>query len=619
MLNYTTPIFLLMFSRCLAGANIFLVPFSSHFRPLSAAAAIRYIRPNVHKSTALHGASSSMQRSVKPKPKHGAHRERRPPHAKKTSAPRQAPIDATLLSGHKEDAKAARSAIVAALPRTSTAAVKQFVDMISLDINMETTRQLELPSRGIVSVPTSLGMLYKEIRKLNLSSNQLTDVSPLASLDHLSNLNLSDNPKLTSLKGLGGSFLTVLNISRCAVHSLAGLERSATTLCTLIANDNDIRLQSPSITEPAQQSLLPSSWRVAEWLQPDTVAMENFRILAGMQQCETVVLSRNAALMPCYPAVEGPNNYDTTAPATKEDASSELEEDSEVKKARRAALTAAHPLSVFEQLPRLRKLSLSGCNLHSLPARWFLPLVTELRVAQNSLHSFQPEGVILRSLQILDISSNLLTSIGTLRRCMFLQQLGLRGNPVEEECRKRDREDGLATTTAEGQSPAASVSLHRSVRRLFPNVRLLDGQPLLSAEQLQAISRSRKKTVYASKTSASTVQVEDDTTEDCMLKSDGGSRPTMESAEARKRRREAAAAAVLAETEEKDVVLDLSTTVGKTTQTSIVRRERVIPRPDVQSASRRGSGNSSIGGTGNIYGQAAVAKLLERTKEKTSW
>ncbi|CAD2215287.1 hypothetical protein AGDE_08630 [Angomonas deanei] len=127
----------------------------------------------------------------------------------------------------------------------------------------------------------------------------------------------------------------------------------------------------------------------------------------------------------------------------------------------RQSLGDQHPLSAFEKLSDLRKLSLSECGLHSLPQRWFLPYITELRLANNSLPSMQPEGVILRSIKILDVSNNKINDVSTLRRCKFVKQIAIKGNPLTAQ------HDGNGL-----------YNLYRTVANLFEHLESVDGHPI---------------------------------------------------------------------------------------------------------------------------------------------
>lgn len=650
-----------------------------------------------------------------------------------------------LTRAQQLEAKAARDAVLAALPKTSPLAAKKFVEAISLDVDVDAARQLLLSSKALTALPASIGVLCQQLRKLDVAGNDLTDLSALASLQHLSNLNVSRNPRLASLKGLSGTCLSVLNISFCAVESLAGLEHTAFTLRTFIANDSRLRFQSPIFRDASAGLLedeedqargvgamlaemkaasehLPASLRAS--VKPDTVAMRNYVVLATLRQCETVVLSRNTRLLHDFPSWsaetllaacgEAPEQTALHASEESGDDSSSAEDASARKTARRGAhkkhnstanadapdskalqkeeeekggsdvsankelkhaVALAHPLSVFERLPRLKKLSLSGCELHCLPSRWFLPMVTELRLAQNHLTSLQPDGVILRSLHILDISNNLFLSVTTLRRCRFLEQLNVRGNPlvddgvaqdkaaglVQEQIRPAKGDDDDGATTAASVVGAAPISVQQRVVRLFPGLKLLDNQPLLSAEEMRAAhKRGRDAAAAVAHEKEPAAGQERESTPET-VKSEGantaetgdGDGAMILAAPAPSRGSKDAKSAVhspprkaprvdptliAAEAEAKDVVVEPPPSVLKATHAPIVRRERVLLRPDATTTGqanrsganakaadwkqrqKKGSGGMTPPQTvPTVLGQAAVKKLLEQNRKANAW
>ncbi|KAG5506400.1 hypothetical protein JKF63_05903 [Porcisia hertigi] len=639
------------------------------------------------------------------------------------------------------EAKAARDAVAGAMTKSFPHVAKKLVESISLDVDVETTRQLLLSKKGFVALPSSIGVLCRQLRKLDLSSNDLTDLSPMATLQHLSNLNVAHNDRLASLKGLSGTCLSVLNISFCAVESLEGLEHTALTLRTFIANDNRLQFNSPVLgavvagagEEPAEftaaREHLPESLRQSVSTSGavlHAVAQRNYAIFSTFQQCETVVLSRNTRLCQVFPtwgveevaaecgevpsrgsAAAGDEGSDETADdvsATSDDgdhdpargekrrrapatqrrhagqrasssmrrsastAARELAEDlpeTVAYKQRRSALALAHPLSVFEKLPRLKKLSLSGCELYSLPVRWFLPRVTELRLAQNHLTSLQPDGVILRSLHILDISNNLFASVETVRRCRYLEQLNVRGNPLIEEGAVQDRARGLtrlepvveetATTPSSGTG-ALPITVQQRVLRLFPNIKLLDGQPVMTVEQVSAAYKERNARSVVERAEETTSGKDSSGDADIAASShemrgdlgdahdaarDRDERGAISGIEPRtvatartatrsllSKARRLDPAVIAAEADEKDVVIEAPASVVKTAHASVVRRERVLRRLAPTAASGNDTTAAETKRKGSktpasppvvVYGEAAVAKLLEQSRSTSAW
>ncbi|EPY26643.1 hypothetical protein STCU_06152 [Strigomonas culicis] len=245
------------------------------------------------------------------------------------------------------------------------------------------------------------------------------------------------------------------------------------------------------------------------------------------------------------------------------------------------ARAAQHPLSAFEQMPNLRKLSISECGVSSMPERWFLPLLTELRLAHNQLRSFQPEGVILRSLKILDVSHNELTDACTLRRCRFVRQVNVHGNPFATAYEAQDRASGIIPAETAG---AVSSSLHAQLARVLQQVEMIDGHALLPEEE------RRRLFVEASKR-ARTREEED------------RKRAKEEEAPPLKKQK-VDPTLIAAEAEEKDVVMEVPESVIKKASTPIVRRGRMIKAAAPQQVKREGG--------------AAVASILKR-KESTPW
>lgn len=529
--------------------------------------------------------------------------------------------------------------------------MKQLANLISLDVDLDTARGVELRSKGIRTLPSGLEMLLKAVRKLDLAGNAITDVAPLSSLPFLSNLNVSGNPGLGSLSSLRCPTLVVLSVANCGLTSIKGVECCAETLRTLIANDNALQLQAPE--ERREDPGIPAEVRA---VPTQSVAVGNFTALSSLTSCETVVLTRNPTLCALWPADDaGDADGDLSGHGKQAPHAEGGEADEAAKAARRHAaklLAAAHPLSVFEQLTRLKKLSLSECNLSCLPARWFLPMVTELRLAKNALRSLRPEGVIVRSLKILDVSHNQCSSIATLRRCRYVQKLGIRGNPLVDMYIARDREEEK-NVAAEGQTPrgpaeaedtaadtaahAVPLSLQRSLKRMLTMIEVIDGQPLLEEEKLVFRRRPRSsgnadregdepasdgevgpaeahvvrkaQRREQGKSSKARGGEDDDGGLDALSHAKAPRRTPRRQepaslAQRKAERDEETLAKVRAEAEEKDVVVEAPAAIAKEANAPVVRRERTALVPKKKAA---------------LSGEAAVAALLRRKTETQSW
>nr|CCC89288.1 unnamed protein product [Trypanosoma congolense IL3000] len=168
---------------------------------------------------------------------------------------------------------------------TALMSTKNFLELIPLDVDLETTRQLVLKGKNITAIPPNIGVLLREVRRLDLTENDIRDVAPLATLTNLTSVNLTKNQRLLSVAALAPLQLTVCVLAHCGLRSLAGLEGSAATLRTLIVNDNNLVLQSPhgcSVDGVEVEDL--------------GIAVKNYEVIACLTGCETLVLSRNPLL-----------------------------------------------------------------------------------------------------------------------------------------------------------------------------------------------------------------------------------------------------------------------------------------------------------------------------------
>lgn len=101
-----------------------------------------------------------------------------------------------------------------------------------------TLQAIVLSNRGITKLPNQLAFLAA-LRRLDLSNNALTDVSPLAKVPTLSQLKLSHNA-LRDLRPIAGlAKLTVLDVGNNRLASLAGVE-AMLALKALIVPDNQL-------------------------------------------------------------------------------------------------------------------------------------------------------------------------------------------------------------------------------------------------------------------------------------------------------------------------------------------------------------------------------------------
>ncbi|KAG8341414.1 putative leucine rich repeat protein (LRRP) [Trypanosoma vivax] len=409
---------------------------------------------------------------------------------------------------------------------TSHSLVRTFLQHVPLDIDLEHTRQIILKGKGITIIPPNIGTLLQQVRRLDLSDNDLCDISPIASLQKLTSLNLTRNSRLDSLAPLTSLSLTVCTVAHCSLRSLVGIEGCAATLKTLVVNDNDLIIQAPNGRYDGNLS--------EECVD---IAVKNYTVLSALQACETLVLSRNPFLCKLHvdAAVEGDQEkVETRTTLCTENAP-------------RREVDWLHPLSFLAKMKSLRKLSLSGCGLTSLPSGLFLLKVTELRLSQNKLRSLIPESILLQSVKILDVSHNMLESMSTLRRCRFVKHLSIAGNTfmkINETSQLND--DGRKSTAEGGAVEVSSKQLENAVSYLtkkMPNLESVDGTPLkvLKARISDRVKERNKR------------KLEDTGEVGKEEQNGGGSVP---------------------EEEEEDIVVQPPATVEDTVRVPIVRRER---------------------------------------------
>jgi Leucine-rich repeat (LRR) protein len=382
-------------------------------------------------------------------------------------------------------------------PSTAAAKVLEaFLLLLPADVNPKDLKDLRLPDKKITELPRQT-MFLSHLLRLDLSGNELSSVAPLANLTSLTFLNISKN-RVTSIAELSAlKKLQVLNVANNLMEELQGIQGSIDSLKALIANDNRLRVEWHD-----QEAAVV----VADFLRKLPKPKANFSLLKQMQRLETIVLSRNPNLL-VPPAAGG----DATSVAGAALATSAA--------ASGASLAPTpsphHPLEVFGELAALKKLSLSECGIESLPLRWYLPNVTEVRLARNSIAHFPP-AVILKSCQILDVSHNKLTSLYELRRAKFLQQLNISGNPCMEEfpvataAKSADvvsgeLDSGLSLAERKMKKVAAAsarwpAGLVLILTSMFPSLRTVDGIPFAhpTPDERKALVAKRRSGVERS-------------------------------------------------------------------------------------------------------------------------
>ncbi|ORC89058.1 putative leucine-rich repeat protein (LRRP) [Trypanosoma theileri] len=355
---------------------------------------------------------------------------------------------------------------------------QEFLQLIPLDVDLPTARRLALAAPNLRALPSTVGLLLPRLHRLDLTGGGLRDVAAIATLPLLTSLNLSGNTHLGSIAPLAAlQQLTVCVLAHCQLRSLDGLQGSAAKLKSVIANDNQLLLYSPT------------SHMLAGANSDDVaLAVKNYEILSELTACETLVLSRNPHLCTLH-----------VIPDTIEEEEEEETEQTENKPSKtvpgevpKREADWTHPLSSIEKMTHLRKLSLSGCGLTSLPSHWFLPMVTELRLSHNALKSLIPEGVIFRSVKILDVSHNQLQKLSTLRRCRFVRHLCISGNAFLEE-------DGELASEAVSKEevPKTRAKLTPGIvhylTRTMPNLEVVDNMMLSTLQQQWALEEKEKE------------------------------------------------------------------------------------------------------------------------------
>ena len=336
----------------------------------------------------------------------------------------------------------------------STLTLEKLLLLLPYDSPSEQLRAVNISDKGIARLP-KLAFL-KNLKKLIASKNVMTDLSSLSVLVTLSHLDISSNPALVDLVPLRPLVnLSVINISNCKVSSLRGLE-GCRSLSALVANDNRIVLSG------------------ADGKTGGDAGVANLDVLKVLgATLETVILSRNPSLCGGYKPTTAPTPVADGAEVDDE-AVSRIQEDPN------------HPLTVFAStyFPKLKKISLSECEITSLPPRWFLPFATEVRLARNRIPYF-PSAVIMRSVRILDLSHNLLEHYNSLRRQRYLVQLTIKGNPLShlkeyQRVRSEKEAEGLPEGASEDALQTVTISPLEVlyIRSSFSDLTHLDGRKL---------------------------------------------------------------------------------------------------------------------------------------------
>ena len=316
--------------------------------------------------------------------------------------------------------------------------------LLPYDAKPDQLKTLDLSEKSIAGLPKQTAFL-KALRRLSLAKNQLTDIAPVASIASLTHLDLSHNVRLTSLLPLKGlNSLVVLSVGNCGLRSLEGIEGSKGTLKSLVANDNQIILGVGPNT--------PNKGGSAAGLS--VIAEGNRKALGALAGViETIVLSRNPHLTGGY-CLEDTKAEKQGSNKDKKAAGGDGNNDSAKE---RIIEDPRNPLHFFGAFEQLRKLSISECGVRCLPRRWFLPLLTELRLANNDLESSGiSKGVLLQSLKMLDVSNNKLNHWNVLSRCKFLKQLAIKGNPLGDVETPMPTQTTRAEWEAAGREEAAA-------------------------------------------------------------------------------------------------------------------------------------------------------------------
>lgn len=496
------------------------------------------------------------------------------------------------------------------------AAVRYALEKLPLDTDMTQTRRLNLSQQNIQSLPAVLAITFSRICTLDISKNALKpkDLGLIPYMANLSNLNISHNTvPLVSLEFLQLSNqpaertpppipLVVLSVGNCGLRTLKGVESCAVTLKTLIANDNELRLCSPSAVPSAANDIEATIIKHG---------VGSYQAIIALQELEAAVLSRNASLCALWKLLP---------PEPEEEKPSVAKENSEDQWKAQAHSANRHPLSAFHQLPRLKKLSLSGCHIDSLPSRFFLPVVTELRLSHNHLTSLYPESFIARSLHLLDVTHNDLTEVSTLRRFHYLQQVNLRGNPVFDSFVKTDKEQGYL----EADAQRLPLSLKRRLCRLLPELKRIDGIDVAAPDPVKNTEGKTMANEDEMATATSTEPSLANESEVHSLKVDEsaernnspGEQSSDESPSPSDQVKIPSASGDVKQEDLPDVVIDLEANESPNTS-SVVRRERVYSLPGLNSEvkgaqGKKGKAKSGKGATVPIAlsGSAAVASVL---------
>ncbi|MBC1719691.1 LapB repeat-containing protein [Listeria seeligeri] len=314
------------------------------------------------------------------------------------------------------------------------------------------------------------GFQYLEnVTSVDLSENNLTDITPLADLTKIVTLNFSSNLNLEDLNGVEGLInLQELNISNCKsltnispVATLPALKEIGAQGCniqtlelenpagdvlpeleTFYLQENDLQDLTVLATLPKLENLYikgNSSLESLETLNGSTsihlidasncTDMETVGDISGMTNLEMIQLSGCSKLKEITDLKNLPNLTNITADNCIIEDLGTLEN---LPKLQTLILSGNEKLTNIDavsDLPQLKTVALDGCGITSIGTFDNLPKLEKIDIKGNSVTDISAITDLPR-LSYLDASENQITTIGTLAKLPLLEWLDLSDNQL---------------------------------------------------------------------------------------------------------------------------------------------------------------------------------------------
>lgn len=324
----------------------------------------------------------------------------------------------------------------------------------------------------VTDIASIEGFQYLEnVTSVDLSENNLTDITPLTELTKIVTLNLSSNQNLNDLSGIEGLItLQELNVSTCRaltdispVATLPALKEISAQGCniqtlklenpagavlpeleTFYLQENDLKDLSVLATLPKLKNLYikgNASLESLETLNGSTsihlidasncTDMETVGDISGITNLEMIQLSGCSKLNEITDLKNLPNLINITA---NNCAIEELGTLENLPKLQTLILSGNESLTdtdAISDLPQLKTIALDGCTITSIGTLDNLPKLEKLDIKGNKVTDLS-EITDLPRLNYLDASENQLTTIGTLAKLPLLEWLDLSKNQLKD-------------------------------------------------------------------------------------------------------------------------------------------------------------------------------------------